>query len=436
MRKTTRSGGLILSAFVALAATSAAYATTASSVCREQSVFKSRSGIHALAGDDTFLYVGLANGKLQRITKTDFTSTDLDNTGTPITGITLDDNVIYFTTTATENMAVHHQIYAISKQGQGVPAQLLVDTTDAIGQMINDSGSIYWIVPSSSQTAADGKIERVSKSGGTVHTVASSLAVPTAIALDDSNVYFTEEGVSQQPPYGLSKIPISGGSKFRLAGSKSGEGIAGVSNGTVYFLAREDIHNLGLYSITTVGGVPPTALHTPLFVPSDVQQLPDGRFLYTVGYFDWTFGNVGGLTVFDGSNTIALSAEQISTFSADDTAIYALAGLGSGEKIDRFCLDYATAPHVSSISGSAATLGGSALTIVGQNFATGAQVLFDGTPGTVISVTPTTIQVIAPAHATGIFDLYVVNPDGESGRAQIYFSPLLFSPRKRAIEHH
>lgn len=72
-----------------------------------------------------------------------------------------------------------------------------------------------------------------------------------------------------------------------------------------------------------------------------------------------------------------------------------------------------TITSVAPVSGPSA--GGTAVTITGTNFQYGATVTFDAAVATsVVSVDPTTITCVAPAHVVGVADVWVVNPDFSS----------------------
>ena len=75
------------------------------------------------------------------------------------------------------------------------------------------------------------------------------------------------------------------------------------------------------------------------------------------------------------------------------------------------------APTVASVSPNAGTTaGGTAVTITGANFATGAAVTFGGTAALSVTVTSaTTITASTPAHTAGAVSVVVTNPDGQSG---------------------
>ena len=76
-----------------------------------------------------------------------------------------------------------------------------------------------------------------------------------------------------------------------------------------------------------------------------------------------------------------------------------------------------TAPTVSSVTpNSGSTLGGTAVSIAGTNFAAGATVTFGGTAATnVVVVSATQITANVPAHAAGAVNLVVTNTDTQSG---------------------
>ncbi len=76
-----------------------------------------------------------------------------------------------------------------------------------------------------------------------------------------------------------------------------------------------------------------------------------------------------------------------------------------------------SAPTVGSVSpNSGGTSGGTAVTIAGTNFVSGATVTFGGLAATnVTMVSGTAITATTPAHAAGFVDVTVTNPNAESG---------------------
>ena len=75
------------------------------------------------------------------------------------------------------------------------------------------------------------------------------------------------------------------------------------------------------------------------------------------------------------------------------------------------------APSVTSIAPSSGPIaGGTAVTITGANFVSGATVSFGGSAATGVSVVnSTTINATTPAHAAGAVSVTVTNPDAQNG---------------------
>jgi hypothetical protein len=110
------------------------------------------------------------------------------------------------------------------------------------------------------------------------------------------------------------------------------------------------------------------------------------------------------LTVTNGTIVVAFS-------SIKDNAKVAAVQIMAGSNLP-------PAPTVSSISPASGTAsGGTAVTITGTNFASGATVAFGGVAaGGVTVVSPTSITATTPAHTTGAADVVVTNNDGQSGK--------------------
>jgi uncharacterized protein (TIGR03382 family) len=75
------------------------------------------------------------------------------------------------------------------------------------------------------------------------------------------------------------------------------------------------------------------------------------------------------------------------------------------------------APTVSSLDPSTGpTAGGTAVTLGGTHFVSGARVLFDGVEATDVRVvSATSLTAVTPPHAAGAVEVVVINPDGQSG---------------------
>jgi hypothetical protein len=81
------------------------------------------------------------------------------------------------------------------------------------------------------------------------------------------------------------------------------------------------------------------------------------------------------------------------------------------------------APVPTSVEPTAGTtLGGTAVTVTGTDFASGATLLVGGAVATVTSVAAGSLTALTPAHAAGAVDVTVVNPDGGSGTLPAAFT--------------
>jgi len=90
---------------------------------------------------------------------------------------------------------------------------------------------------------------------------------------------------------------------------------------------------------------------------------------------------------------------------SNQVAVYGLLGAGP------------TAPSVTSVSpGSGLATGGTAVSVVGANFVSGATVSFGGAAASsVVFVSPTKITASTPPHKQGAVTVVVTNPNGQSG---------------------
>jgi hypothetical protein len=89
----------------------------------------------------------------------------------------------------------------------------------------------------------------------------------------------------------------------------------------------------------------------------------------------------------------------------------------SGTLAAGFAYNAPPAPTVGGANpNSGLTTGGTAVTITGTGFVSGASVSFGGTTASNITVVDaTTITATTPAHAAGAVDIVVTNPDSQSG---------------------
>jgi hypothetical protein len=143
---------------------------------------------------------------------------------------------------------------------------------------------------------------------------------------------------------------------------------------------------------------------------------------------------IAGATVTFGTtaatNVVVVSATQITATTPAETAgavtvTVTDAGGQSGSLTNGFTYG---APTVSSVSpNTGSTAGGTAVTITGTNFASGATVTFGGTAATsVVVVSATKITATTPAGVTGAITVTVTNPGGQSGSLTNGFTYAIF----------
>lgn len=96
------------------------------------------------------------------------------------------------------------------------------------------------------------------------------------------------------------------------------------------------------------------------------------------------------------------------------------------------------APSISQATpNSGPIVGGTAVTISGNNFCSGASISFGGASGSSVTVTSnTSLTVTAPSHSSGVVSIVITNPNGKSGTLSnsfTYNSLLAYSPLAASI---
>ena len=127
-----------------------------------------------------------------------------------------------------------------------------------------------------------------------------------------------------------------------------------------------------------------------------------------------TFGGVAATNVVVVNSTTITATTPAGSAGAVSVTVTNPSGL-NGSLSDGFT--YLPAPAVASVSpNSGSTSGGTAVTISGANFLSGAMVTFGGTAATnVVVVNSATITATTPAHAAGAVTVTVTNPGGQAG---------------------
>ncbi|NCC83602.1 MAG: hypothetical protein EOM03_05680, partial [Clostridia bacterium] len=138
--------------------------------------------------------------------------------------------------------------------------------------------------------------------------------------------------------------------------------------------------------------------------PSQISWSSSGNTALTVSIIERVATITAPHADWNGAETITFFATDSDGTQAFDSAVYTITPV-------------AEAPTVTSISPvSGTTAGGTAVTISGTEFAEGASVTIGGAAATGVVVTnATTITATTPAHAAGMVDVVVTNPDEQSG---------------------
>jgi hypothetical protein len=89
------------------------------------------------------------------------------------------------------------KIMSVTKAGGGSPIEV-ARAPDPITAIALDDTDVFFVVRG---TGANGRVVRVAKTGGELTTLASGQANPLAIALDRDRVYWTTFGTSTNGPF-------------------------------------------------------------------------------------------------------------------------------------------------------------------------------------------------------------------------------------------
>jgi hypothetical protein len=159
---------------------------------------------------------------------TTITSNNTMGGGDGIRGLAIDDSGIYWTETSSDYLDYAGQIRAVvgipvdnpSLLSQTTPTVLASNLFQPIGLAL-DTNFIYWIESDPISSATNrGSVKRMAKSGGSPEMLATHLGEVHGIAVDSTNVYFSDWNGS------VYRVPKTGGSATALGGYASSDFLA------------------------------------------------------------------------------------------------------------------------------------------------------------------------------------------------------------------
>ncbi|MEK6371923.1 MAG: hypothetical protein AABO58_04430 [Acidobacteriota bacterium] len=194
------------------------------------------AGVADFAVNGGFVYFGDENGVVWRVPREGATpATELVRIPTEVLWVEVDATRVYFAGLSGELTA---DIFSIPKGGGAMTTVASAVLTP--GAFATDAQFIYWVslgTLAGEDFLSDGAVRRVSKSGGTVQTLAGGLSLPIAITVAGGNVYYGETGIAAgNTSAGLRRVPVDGGAVTKLYDSLPVGSVA-VDDTNAYFAA-------------------------------------------------------------------------------------------------------------------------------------------------------------------------------------------------------
>ncbi len=113
--------------------------------------------------------------------------------------------------------------------GQEVPSALAIDSTN-----------VYWVNLGSTYPSKDGQVMMMPQGGGTPVALATEQKTPYAITVDSDNVYWTNQG-SLMGDGTIMAVPIAGGTPTTLASGQGNPTSLAVNSTAVYWVNSDSI---------------------------------------------------------------------------------------------------------------------------------------------------------------------------------------------------
>ena len=283
-----------------------------------------------LGVDSSYVYFGDDEDGVFRVKKdgTELTRLATIPDGGSFALLALDDQNLYFFSDDIAAGSFTGNLYSLPKSG-GAPKQLASGISLAYDLRV-DATAIYWTSLGTTVDLetlnSDGKVEKINKDGTGRVLLASGLSGATAVAVDDTNVWFGEAGLAVgNVSSGLRRVPKSGGSVTHVTDGASVVSIDLTSSDVWFSTGDVNSSNGALMRAPKSGGTPATIFSgnvTPLalhIAGSTVYYIASGDEDETITSIPLAGGTPASLKVVDfWSEALAI----------DDCSIYYPSGTG------------------------------------------------------------------------------------------------------------
>lgn len=268
-----------------------------------------------------------------------------------------------------------------------------------LGSIVASGASLgTYTVPGSSGGAVVRVTDSLSNTSDATITITNALQIsPTAKTLAVNNSFDSFTATGGTPPYSYSVVEgVAGGSV--IAGS--GAYTAPANSGTYHVRVTDSLSHTSEATITVNGALSISPTSATLAINATQ------NFTATGGVAPYVFSRTGGGTIADGLYT-APSSATTATVTVTDS-------LGNTSNASVTVQDPPTVASVSPNSGPAS--GGTAITLTGTGFRSGATVSLGGSACNSVSVVSAgQIDCVTTLHAAGAVNVTVTNTDSQSG---------------------